>query len=376
LNGKIKKLKNSNGEFAYPITVSDAVFVEETKDLKTKLLEMDESIANFGSGTVETSASVTYPRLIVHGDVRFTVNNLSVSWTSGTLYSISGGKYTITAGSATYSFSIWNPNSTTMSLFCYNPTTSTFEPMVATSVPTYTGDSLPIFGARSGFIFPLFYPVDYIGVNTPTDSKIMGRLDSTIYELTVIGDSLSASNKWVNYLDMTVGKVNNLAVSGMRMAGGSGIYATKRTLVNAVSDCCVILAGTNDAADSASFGSAQIPIGAINDGNQNTFLGAYSLLIQSLLTTNNKMRILTAVPPKCWYNDGSGDIRTNEKIEPYRQAVRDLAKYFGLPCLHLDEEFGINEYNSTVYMADGLHPNDAGNRRMGKIFDKFIKRSF
>lgn len=372
------KLKNNTGQFIAPITSPEAVIDETGKTLKTRLIEIDQAVEAVGNsgGTGEVSASITYPRLIVHGDVRFTINNLTVSWTAGTLYSISGGKYTITAGSATYSYTVWNPASTTLSLFCYNPTTATFEPMLGTSVGTYTGDALPIFGARSGFVFPLFYPLDYIGLNSPTDSKIVGRLDSSIFELTVIGDSLSASNKWINFLDMTVGKVNNLAVSGMRMAGTSGMYATKRTGVNATSDCCVILAGTNDAADSPSFGSAQIPIGSINDGDQNTFLGAYSLLIQSLLQTNNKIRILVVVPPKCWYNDGAGDIRTNEKLEPYRQAVRDLAKYFGLPCLHLDEEFGINEYNSTIYMSDGLHPNDTGNRRMGKILDKFIRRSF
>ncbi|PEA25815.1 hypothetical protein CN984_12240 [Bacillus cereus] len=45
MNGKLKKIKNSNGEYIFPVTVGEAVFVTENKTLKDKLSEIDQSLS-------------------------------------------------------------------------------------------------------------------------------------------------------------------------------------------------------------------------------------------------------------------------------------------------------------------------------------------
>lgn len=50
MQGKISKIKDNNGQYKYPVTVSDAVFVEPNKTLTTKLSEMS------GGGSVEVTA--------------------------------------------------------------------------------------------------------------------------------------------------------------------------------------------------------------------------------------------------------------------------------------------------------------------------------
>lgn len=52
MQGKIKKLKNSNGEYMYPITVDSAIYVDSNKTLETKLQELDQSIATIPSSGV------------------------------------------------------------------------------------------------------------------------------------------------------------------------------------------------------------------------------------------------------------------------------------------------------------------------------------
>lgn len=49
--GKLKKIKDNLSNYIYPITVSEAVYVNETKNLKTKLEEMDSAISNAGANT-------------------------------------------------------------------------------------------------------------------------------------------------------------------------------------------------------------------------------------------------------------------------------------------------------------------------------------
>lgn len=51
--GKLKKLKDQNNEYMYPITVSDAVYVDPETSLKTKLSELDNKIGVPNSYIIE-----------------------------------------------------------------------------------------------------------------------------------------------------------------------------------------------------------------------------------------------------------------------------------------------------------------------------------
>jgi lysophospholipase L1-like esterase len=54
MQGKLKKLKDNNGQYVYPVSVSEAIFVESSKTLKTKLSEMEQ---NLGGGSTENKLS-------------------------------------------------------------------------------------------------------------------------------------------------------------------------------------------------------------------------------------------------------------------------------------------------------------------------------
>jgi lysophospholipase L1-like esterase len=53
MNGKLKKLKDNLGKYIFPVTVSEAVYVEDTKTLKTKLTEIEQLV---GSGSTGSNA--------------------------------------------------------------------------------------------------------------------------------------------------------------------------------------------------------------------------------------------------------------------------------------------------------------------------------
>ncbi|WP_171909147.1 SGNH/GDSL hydrolase family protein [Paenibacillus sp. GP183] len=152
------------------------------------------------------------------------------------------------------------------------------------------------------------------------------------------------------------------------------MYATKRKLVTATSYLCIIMSGTNDAANVGSY--TPTPLGTIGDENQNTYLGAYSLLLDNLLAQNPKIRIILMTPLQVFCNDGAGDIRTNAMIEPYRQGTRDIASYYGLPCIDLARVMGWNAVTNPALSGDGLHPNEAASRVMARIIDRFIRQNF
>lgn len=57
--GKLKKIKDGLGKFIYPITVSEAVFVESDKTLKTKLTEVDSKLAKVSTGNGGTNDVVS-----------------------------------------------------------------------------------------------------------------------------------------------------------------------------------------------------------------------------------------------------------------------------------------------------------------------------
>lgn len=66
--GRLKKIKDSVGQFLYPITVAKAVYVSENKNLETKLSEIDTAIANSGGGSSGGSSYITGKKINVIGD--------------------------------------------------------------------------------------------------------------------------------------------------------------------------------------------------------------------------------------------------------------------------------------------------------------------
>ena len=64
-------------------------------------------------------------------------------------------------------------------------------------------------------------------------------------------------------------------------------------------------------------------------------------------------------------------------LADYVAMIKSVAEYFSLPVLDLWATSGIQPNipaNMQKYAPDGLHPNDAGHKRLFEAFDRFIKQ--
>ncbi|MEK3887241.1 SGNH/GDSL hydrolase family protein [Bacillus sp. FSL K6-3431] len=94
--GNLKKIKDSLGNYIFPVTVSKAVYVDETKTLETKLLELNK-LYGLKLGIIGDSISVVgykgngmeYPKQIADRN-NMSLNNLAVSGSMITKSTVSG----------------------------------------------------------------------------------------------------------------------------------------------------------------------------------------------------------------------------------------------------------------------------------------------
>ena len=129
-------------------------------------------------------------------------------------------------------------------------------------------------------------------------------------------------------------------------------------------DYLTIWFGWNDASYST--------LGTINDTDNTTFYGAYKVVLEHLITNNPTKKIGLIVP----YG--------RETVEPFAQAVRDISKMYGVPCLDLrnyNECSGFWGTENNVLLArrnaltyDTTHPNQAGHEYLSTMYEAFLKR--
>lgn len=135
-------------------------------------------------------------------------------------------------------------------------------------------------------------------------------------------------------------------------------------------DIVVVFGGTND------FGHGDAPFGMFSDRTEESFCGAYHMLLQKLIQRYPKSQIVTMTP---LHRDSENMLGFNEKgvrrdhtLEEYVDAVIAISGYYGIPVLDLYRVSGMQPavpILKELYMPDGLHPNDLGHQR---IADKVI----
>jgi lysophospholipase L1-like esterase len=81
MQGKLKKIKDNSEQYIFPVSVSEAVFVEETKNLKTKLSEIDQAISNGGGSTAQPYIANKKINVIGDSIVRGTTDG-ATPWTT------------------------------------------------------------------------------------------------------------------------------------------------------------------------------------------------------------------------------------------------------------------------------------------------------
>lgn len=197
------------------------------------------------------------------------------------------------------------------------------------------------------------------------------------------GDSITAQAKWYEPLKSYLGASNiyNRGIGGTCI-GGSGANAMWQDVrINALEkdiDCLLIMGGTNDSAQG-------VTIGEISRDNldTSTFVGAYNVLLSKVYckyyhlgtyegitqTTEVKpIKIMLATPIYC--NDP-----TYGNMDNIAEAVRGIANMWGIPVADQHAKSGINAVTAELYLADNVHPNNEGGKRVANVWGNALREN-
>jgi lysophospholipase L1-like esterase len=188
-----------------------------------------------------------------------------------------------------------------------------------------------------------------------------------------LGDSITAAGGYQPLVQSALGfaEVHNYGKGGCPMtAGGDRDYGATTHVGKTIErdlDCVTIFAGVNDF-------RLDKPLGELGSTDVYTFHGAYASLIEHVLTANPHCR-LNLWTPLQRDKDGYDIFRTNaagHRLYDYVAAIEQIGRLYALPVLNLYERSGLNRLTLPVFTTDGLHPNEAGHRRIADMAIPFL----
>lgn len=197
-----------------------------------------------------------------------------------------------------------------------------------------------------------------------------------------LGDSITEQGTWQGYVAdaLHTGIIYNHGIGGSRISGNGSNAMWQDSRINALDndiDCLLIMGGTNDSAQNAA-------IGELNRENTdtNTFIGAYNVLLSKIFYKYyhlgsgfsgivqtekiNPIQIMIATPIYC-NNSAYGN------MDNIATAVRGVSDMWGIPIADLHRKSGINSITSSIYLADDVHPNSDGGKRVANVWINALK---
>ncbi len=202
-------------------------------------------------------------------------------------------------------------------------------------------------------------------------------------KLGLIGDSLTnqTTQGWQELAVSMLGgpEWHKNAVTGSSVANygdgrESGYTPFVERYLNTPSDCdcIVIMGGSNDATYQYNY-----ELGTVGVLANNTYKGAYCTIIEGLLERNPATRIMLMTPPRLY----TAQKVLSTHIQKYVEATKEIAKYYGLPCLDLYYTLGWNDKTAAWCSAnfagdDPVHFSKAIGPRVGRMVANFIRRYY
>lgn len=175
----------------------------------------------------------------------------------------------------------------------------------------------------------------------------------------------------------------NYGISGTRFARQSTASANasfdqnfcdRVEKMDADADVIVVFGGTND------FGHGDAPIGTPHDRENTTFYGACHQLFSSLIKRYPAavIAIMTPLHRSNEDNPRGDGFKASDVgcLIDYVRIIREVAEEYALPVLDLYAFGGMQpklEAQRTLYVPDGLHPNDAGHAVIARKLGKFLE---
>lgn len=210
-------------------------------------------------------------------------------------------------------------------------------------------------------------------------------------KIVFLGDSITqgagATNEENVYLEVCAKKLGakavNFGVGGTRIAPqitpSAEAFCDEYFLLRAKkmdkdADLVVVFGGTND------FGHGDAPFGRIGDKDPATFCGAYDALIEYLMATYDKEKLIIVYPLRRrneTATNGDGSKADGSKpLAEYHDAEKAIAEKCGLKSVDFwnDGDLNPDTPDGNENFADGLHPNDIGHRLLGEKLAEAIKR--
>lgn len=206
-------------------------------------------------------------------------------------------------------------------------------------------------------------------------------------KLTTLGDSITEQNLWQDFLkqELLFASIVNKGISGDRISGTINNAMWKNSRINDLpldTDVLTIMGGTNDSASSVNIGDI-----SITNHDTNTFVGAYNVLISKLLykfynLSSGKYSdisysgliksikfkdivIYIMTPPFNANTQYSGENST--RLKAIADATKEVAKMWGIPCIDIYYNSGINTENVNVLLQDGINPNNLGAKKIASV---------
>ena len=233
------------------------------------------------------------------------------------------------------------------------------------------------------------YDADYDNYRAGLTSKVLDDIKISASDnwyrdkkICAYGDSVVEQEKWQPYVASYFKcSFYNRGVGGttVTQVNSSTNHMSGDTRVNTIptdSDVILIFAGHNDWS-----------YAAINMGNLKTdalsestsFKSAFALMIKKIQARCPNARLITMTP----VGGRTEDAATNQDKQFYvrdlcmtdfANAVKEVSAYYGIPCIDVNANCGINTLNHTTYVADVIHPNEAGGKLIANEVINGMKR--
>lgn len=153
-------------------------------------------------------------------------------------------------------------------------------------------------------------------------------------------------------------------------------FNTRANEMDPQADIVCVFGGTND------YGHGFAPIGRPEDVDAYSFYGALNRLYTKLLKAYPEAFIFVITPThrlneNCLRGDGYKPEML--PLKGYVDIIREVAEKYSLPVLDLYANYGVNPCVPEMqarFMPDGLHPNDAGHRRIAQMIESFLQANY
>lgn len=196
------------------------------------------------------------------------------------------------------------------------------------------------------------------------------------------GDSVTEQNKWQSFVSSYFNcSFYNRGVGGTTVTqiNSSTNHMSSDTRIETIptdSDVILVFGGHND------WSSASINMGDIKTDTLSesiSFKSAFALMLKKIQTRCPNAKIITMTPVGGRTEEASANQDKQFYIRDlcmtdFANAVKEVSAYYGIPCIDINANSGINTLNHTTYIADVIHPNLEGGKLIANEVINGLKR--